>query len=68
MGRTGSVPILPVKQIVTIGTMLYFDGDGHAHGDGDGTCKKALSLYCKHYQLCVIMEKLECFIHLNLVH
>ena len=30
-----SVPILPIKRTVTIGTMLNFDGDG------DGTCKQA---------------------------
>ena len=42
MDRTGSVPILPVKQTVTIGIMLYFDGDGHRDGDGDGTYKQAL--------------------------
>ena len=38
MDRMGSVPILPVKWTVTIGTMLNFDGDGH----GDGTCKQTL--------------------------
>ena len=36
-----SVPILPVKQTVTIGVMLYFDGDRDGHRDGDGTCKQA---------------------------
>ena len=39
MERMGSVPILPVKRTVTMGTMLYFDDDGD--GDGDGTCKQA---------------------------
>ena len=34
----GSVPILSVKQSVSIDTMLNFDGDG----DGDGTCKQPL--------------------------
>ena len=37
--RMSSVPILPIKRIVTIGAMLYFDGDG----DADGMCKQALS-------------------------
>ena len=41
MDRMGSVPILPIKQTVTIGIMLYFDGDGHGHGDG--MCKQALN-------------------------
>ena len=41
MDRIGSVPILPIKQTVTIGIMLNFDGDGDRHGDGDGTCKQA---------------------------
>ena len=44
MDRMGSVPILPVKWTITIGIMLYFDGDGDRHGDGDGTCKQALKL------------------------
>ena len=39
--RMGSVPIVPIKQTVIIGTMLNFDGDGDGHGDGDGTCKQA---------------------------
>ena len=43
MDRMGSVPFLPVKRTVTIGVMLYFDGDGDGHGDGNGTCKQALS-------------------------
>ena len=41
MGRMGSVPILPVKQTVTIGTMLNFDGDGDGHRDG--TSKQTLT-------------------------
>ena len=40
MDRMGSVPILPIKRTVTIGVMLYFDGD--RDGDGDGTCKQTL--------------------------
>ena len=36
MEGMGSVPILPVKRSVSIGTMLKFDGDG----DGHGTCKR----------------------------
>ena len=43
MDRMGSVPILPVKWTITIGIMLYFDGDGDRHGDGDGTCKQAFN-------------------------
>ena len=41
MDRMGSVPILPIKQTITIGIMLYFDGDRDGHRDGDGTCKQA---------------------------
>ena len=41
-GRMGSVPILSVKQSVSIGTMINFDSDGDGHGDRDGTCKQAL--------------------------
>ena len=39
----GSEPNLPVKQSVSIGTMLNFDGDGHGHGHGhgDSTCKQS---------------------------
>ena len=40
-GRMGMEPILPVKQPVTIDTMLNFDGDGV------GMCKQALSLCSK---------------------
>ena len=40
MDRMGSVPILSVKRTVSIGTMLYFDGDR----DGDGTCKQAFTV------------------------
>ena len=44
-GGMGSVPILPVKQPISIGTMIKLDGDGHGHrhGDGDGTCKQTLT-------------------------
>ena len=41
MERMGSVPILPVKWTITIGIMLYFDGDGDRHGNVDDTCKQA---------------------------
>ena len=41
--RMGSVPILPVKRTITIGTMLKFNGDGHGHGDGDGMCKQTFT-------------------------
>ena len=41
-GRMGTEPVLPIKRSVSIGTMINFEGDGHAHGDGYGTCKKAL--------------------------
>ena len=30
MDRMGSVPILSINRTVSIGTMLYFDGDGDA--------------------------------------
>ena len=43
--RMGSVPKLPVKQSVSIDTMLNFEGGGHGHGNGDGTCKRALKPY-----------------------
>ena len=45
-GRMGSVPILSVKQSVSIGTMINFDGDEDGHGDGDGTCKQTLPFKC----------------------
>ena len=32
MGRMGSVPILPMKQSVSIDTMINFDGHGDGHG------------------------------------
>ena len=43
MDRMGSVPILPVKWTVTIGTMINVDGDGHGHVHG--TCKQALTTF-----------------------
>ena len=39
----GSVPILSVKQSVSIDTMINFDADGAEHGDGP--CKQAL-IFC----------------------
>ena len=44
MERMGSVLNMPIRQTVTIGTMVNFDrdGDGDGHGHGDGTCKQAL--------------------------
>ena len=39
MERMGSVPNLPLKLSVSIGTMLNVEGDEH----GDGTCKQALT-------------------------
>ena len=50
MQRMGSVPNLPVKRSVSIGTMLNFDGDGHGHGDG--TCKQALNALRIYFPLC----------------
>ena len=41
-GRMGVEPILPVRQTVTIGTIVKLDGDGH--GDGIGTCKHTLNV------------------------
>ena len=38
----GFRPILPVRQPITISTMLNFDGDGDGIGDGVGMCKQAL--------------------------
>ena len=38
MGRMGVEPILPIKQPITIGTMLNFDGDSV------GVCKQNLTL------------------------
>ena len=43
MERMGSVPNLPIKQSISIGTMLNFDGDGHRHGDGK--CKQAFTTH-----------------------
>ena len=45
-GRMGLEPILPVRQPVTISTMLNFDSDGDGIGDGVGMCKQAL--ICRH--------------------
>ena len=39
--RMGSEPILSVKQSVSIGTIINFDGDAHAHGNGNGLSKQA---------------------------
>ena len=39
MDRMGSVPILSIKQSISIDTIITFDGDGD--GDSDGTCKQA---------------------------
>ena len=44
MAGMGSVTNLPVKQSVSIDTMLNFEGDGH--GQGDGTCKQAFMHKC----------------------
>ena len=41
--RMGSLPFLPVKRTVTIGTMLKLDGDGDEHEVGDGTSKQTLT-------------------------
>ena len=38
----GVEPILPLRQPVTIGTIIKVDGDGVGHGDGVGMCKQAL--------------------------
>ena len=38
-GKLGTEPILPVRQSVSIDTMINFDGDG----DRDGTCKGLLT-------------------------
>ena len=40
--RLSSIPILPIKQSVSIDTMINFDGNGDGHGDG--TCKQALTI------------------------
>ena len=33
MHKVGSEPILSVKQSVSIGTIVNFDGDGDGHGE-----------------------------------
>ena len=43
MERMGSVPNLPIKWSISIGTMLNFDSDGHGHNDGDSTYKQAFT-------------------------
>ena len=45
MDRMDSEPNLSIKQPISIGTMLNFDGDRHGDGDDGGTCKQALTLY-----------------------
>ena len=47
--RMGSVLILSVKRTISIGTMLYFDGDG----DGEGTCKRAFNRNYIEYTNCL---------------
>ena len=50
MERMSSVPNLPIKWSISIGTMINRDGDGDGHGDSDSdsTCKQAFSaLYAK---------------------
>ena len=42
-GRMGREPILPVRQPVTIGTIIKLDGDGDGIGDGVGMCKQAFT-------------------------
>ena len=37
-------PILPIKQPVTIGTIIKLNGDGVGDGDGVGICKQAFSI------------------------
>ena len=41
--RISSVLNLPVKQSISVGTMLNFDGDGQGYNDGDRTYKQALN-------------------------
>ena len=43
MERMGSKLNLSVKQSVTIGTMINFDGDGEGHGLGDDMSKWAFT-------------------------
>ena len=42
-GRMGSTPILPIRQPVTIGTMIKLDGNRVGNGDGVGMCKRGLN-------------------------
>ena len=46
MSKMGTEPILPLKQSVSIDTMVNFDGHGDGGGDGDGKCKQTLILQC----------------------
>ena len=46
MDRIGSEPNFSIKQSVSIGTMLNFNGDGHGDGDGDSMCKQVFSVDC----------------------
>ena len=41
-GRMGSTSILPIRQTVTISTIVKLDGDSDGHGDGVVTCKLTL--------------------------
>ena len=44
MGKMGTKPILPVKQSVSIDTMINFDVHGDGDGDGDGKCKQTFRI------------------------
>ena len=41
--RMGSIPILSVRQSISIDTIMNFNGDGDR--DRDGTCKQALKAH-----------------------
>ena len=45
MDRMDSEPNLSIKQPISIGRLLNFDGDRSGDGNGEGTCKQALTLY-----------------------
>ena len=59
--RMGSVLNLPIKQTVSIGTMLNFDGAGHGHGDDDGTCKQAFTPCIDRRGRSSDTEQVDCF-------
>ena len=57
MGRMGSTPILPVRQAITISTMIKLDGDGDGNGNGVGTCKHSFRNYRSMWSIILLFRQ-----------